>query len=88
MLITLNAGSSQHGKHLRASAASNCVTAIFLDSPLYTYLLQEMPPENNRKGHFIHKNINIKKISNYIIRQPLIYQNIPKLQYCFLTFHG
>jgi len=31
---TLQAGSSQHGKHLLASAGSNWVTAIFFFSPL------------------------------------------------------
>jgi hypothetical protein len=70
MLITLNAGSSQHGKHRRASAASNCVTAMFLDSPLHTYLLKKMQPERNkRRGHFIQKNSKIMCIWHYSILQ-------------------
>lgn len=40
IVITLNEGSSQHGKHRRASTDSNCVTAIFFIFPLYSYLLQ------------------------------------------------
>jgi len=36
---TLQAGSSQQGKHRLASAGSNCVTAIFFFSPLCSYLL-------------------------------------------------
>jgi hypothetical protein len=35
LIITLNAGSSQHGKHRRASTAANCVTAMFANFPLY-----------------------------------------------------
>lgn len=31
--VDLIAGSSQHGKHLLASVASNCVTAAYLSSP-------------------------------------------------------
>uniref|UniRef100_A0A0A9D2K7 APM1 n=1 Tax=Arundo donax TaxID=35708 RepID=A0A0A9D2K7_ARUDO len=33
--LALNAGSSQHGKHRRASTDSNCVTAMFFICPLY-----------------------------------------------------
>jgi len=50
MLITLNAGSSQHGKHRRASEASNCVTAMFLDSPLHTYLLKNATRKKLKEG--------------------------------------
>ena len=32
--VALAAGSSQHGKHRRASVASNCVTAMYRSSPL------------------------------------------------------
>jgi hypothetical protein len=72
MLMNLNAGSSQHGKHRRASAASNCVTAMFLDSPLYTYVLKKIQPEFNKmSGHFISKNSKIMHIWYYNILHTL-----------------
>ena len=39
---TLQAGSSQHGKHRLALAGSNCVTAIFFFSPLCSYVLESI----------------------------------------------
>ena len=50
--VAFNAGSSQHGKHLLASVASNWVTAANFSIPSFTYLIKK-----NYKIKTFNKNV-------------------------------
>nr|CAN68376.1 hypothetical protein VITISV_007704 [Vitis vinifera] len=61
--VALQAGSSQHGKHRLASAGSNCVTAIFLFSPLCS---KSSFKPNSQNSHLEWKNLGELQHQNLI----------------------